>query len=151
MERPEITPPTEDARFPSGPWTGFFLQPDLPGRHAMELILTFKDGQVTGDGRDRVGAFLIRGRFQTEDGRCWWTKSYVGLHDVSYQGYNEGRGIWGLWEIEAPWRGGFHIWPEGMSDPTRPKMSESEDLPVLDALYEDADAEQVMVTVGAGD
>ncbi len=149
MERPELNIPIEDARFPSGKWTGFFLQPDIPGRHSMELILKFVDGQVTGEGRDRIGAFLIRGRFQVEDGRCWWTKSYIGLHDVTYQGYNEGKGIWGLWEIEPPWRGGFHIWPEGMADPTNPKLSESQDLPVLDEIYEDAEADRVMVTVGA--
>ena len=31
-----------DPRFPSGPWTGFFLQKLLPGRHVMELRLTFR-------------------------------------------------------------------------------------------------------------
>lgn len=148
MSRPENVPPSDDARFPSGPWTGFFLQPDLPGRHAMELHLTFTEGQVQGEGRDRIGAFLIRGRFQVEDGRCWWTKAYLGLHDVHYQGYNEGKGIWGLWEIETPWRGGFHIWPEGMDDPTKPRMTTSEDLPIS-FEYEDAEVEAVTVTVGA--
>ena len=29
-ENLEVEP---DERFPSGPWTGFFLQPILPGRH----------------------------------------------------------------------------------------------------------------------
>ena len=102
----------------------------MPGKHTMELILEFSEGQIRGEGRDRVGAFLIRGRFQVEDGRCWWTKSYPGLHDVSYQGYNEGKGIWGMWEIASYWRGGFHIWPEAMGDPTTPAMSEAaEDFP----------------------
>lgn len=138
----------DDARFPSGPWVGFFLQPDRPGRHPMELHLTFKDEQVQGEGRDRVGAFLIKGRFQIEDGRCWWTKAYVGQHEVHYQGYNEGKGIWGLWEMEAPWRGGFHIWPEGMEDPTTPRSRASEDLPLF-LEYEDAEADNVLVMVPA--
>lgn len=146
--RPETPTPSEDARFPSGPWTGFFLHPTMPGRHTMELILTFADGTISGEGRDWVGAFLMRGKYQVEDGRCWWTKTYIGRHDVSYRGYNEGKGIWGMWEIEAPWRGGFHIWPEGMADPTKPRMSVEEELPAFVDSYEDAEAEAVTVTVG---
>jgi hypothetical protein len=138
--------PCDDPRFPSGPWVGFFLQPLLPGKHMMELVLEFSEGQVLGEGRDRIGLFLIRGRFQVEDGRCWWTKTYVGRHDVSYQGYNEGKGIWGRWEIYSPWSGGFHIWPEGMSDPTQPRMSTAEELPAYVDDFADADA--VVVTVG---
>ena len=44
-------PVESDDRFPSGPWKGFFLQPILPGRHWMELILTFREGVMTGEGR----------------------------------------------------------------------------------------------------
>jgi hypothetical protein len=125
-----------DPRFPSGPWTGFFLQPALPGRHRMELRLTFKSGVVTGEGRDWVGNFVIRGRYSIEDGKCHWTKRYLARHDVFYQGYNEGKGIWGVWEIPPEqnaglvWRGGFHIWPEGLPDPTQPTLSEEADLPI---------------------
>ena len=93
----------------------------------MELKLTFRQGSLTGEGRDMIGPFMIRGRYQVEDGQCWWTKRYVGKHDVFYHGYNEGKGIWGLWEIPPSWKGGFHIWPEAMGDPTRPKLSESID------------------------
>ncbi|MBM4068105.1 MAG: hypothetical protein FJ271_04075 [Planctomycetes bacterium] len=125
-----------DPRFPSGPWTGFFLQPALPGRHLMELHLTFRHGQITGQGRDWVGKFLIRGRYELADGKCHWTKRYLGKHDVFYKGFNEGKGIWGVWEISAEQnlgftsRGGFHIWPEGMPDPTQPTLSEEADLPL---------------------
>ncbi len=125
-----------DPRFPSGPWTGFFLQPVLPGRHRMELHLTFRQGSMTGEGRDWVGAFVVRGRYSMADGKCHWTKRYVGKHDVFYQGYNEGKGIWGTWEIPAHgwavgvrWTGGFHIWPEGMGDPTGEALTEQADLP----------------------
>jgi hypothetical protein len=90
------------------------LQPALPGKHEMELELRFRKGQIRGEGRDWVGEFIVRGTYQIEDGRCWWTKRYVSKHDVAYQGYNEGRGIWGLWELtDPPWRGGFQIWPVG--------------------------------------
>lgn len=135
-----MTTPTPDGletdpRFPSGPWTGFFVQPLIPGRHLMELRLTFRSGEMTGEGRDWVGDFVVRGRYAIEDGKCYWTKRYVGKHDVFYKGYNEGKGIWGTWEIppsqgDSGWHGGFHIWPEGMGDPTRPALAAEADLPV---------------------
>src|SRR5438552_14013919 len=115
-ERP---PPLEtDPRFPSGPWTGFFLQKTLPGKHMMELRLTFQNGTLTGEGRDWVGQFHIKGQYSTADGKCHWTKKYLGKHDVFYQGYGEDKGIRGVWEIVLPGqgnvaRGGLHIWPEG--------------------------------------
>jgi hypothetical protein len=96
----------------------------------MELSLTFQQGVMVGEGRDLIGAFLIRGRYQLEDGQCWWTKRYLGKHDVSYHGYNEGKGIWGLWEIPPGWRGGFQIWPESMGDPYRPRMAVARDQPL---------------------
>ena len=103
-----------DPRFPSGPWRGFFLMDHWPGRHHMELLLTFRQGVMTGEGRDRIGSFLIRGKYNLDDGKCHWTKRYIGKHDVAYQGYNEGKGIWGVWEMTID-RGGFHIWPDGMA------------------------------------
>jgi len=123
-------PPVEtDPRFPSGPWQGFFLMAHLPGRHRMELHLSFCQGVMTGEGRDLIGPFLIRGKYNLDDGKCRWTKRYIGKHDVAYQGYNEGKGIWGLWEIPPSWRGGFHIWPSAMGDPTSPKLAEAIDGP----------------------
>jgi hypothetical protein len=101
----------------------------LPGRHRMELHLNFRQGIMTGEGRDMIGQFLIRGKYKVEDGKCAWTKRYVGKHDVAYQGYNEGKGIWGVWEIPPFHRGGFHIWPTAMGDPTSPRLAESIDEP----------------------
>jgi hypothetical protein len=123
-----------DSRFPSGPWTGFFLQPVIPpGKHPMDLKLTFRKGVVTGEGHDRVGLFLVKGRYQVDDGQCWWSKRYVGFHDVSYRGYNEGKGIWGQWAIPPLLHGGFHIWPVGMGDPTLERLREEAEIPVLAA------------------
>jgi hypothetical protein len=125
-----------DPRFPSGPWTGFFLDPRLPGRHLMELRLTFRGGSLSGEGRDWVGLFVLRGRYDLADGTCHWTKRYLGKHDVFYRGYNEGKGIWGTWEIRDLGRGGFHIWPEGMADPTQPTLTEEADLPAPEEVIE---------------
>jgi len=118
-----------DDRFPSGPWEGYFLEPRLSNRFRMELSLEFADGRMTGDGLDYVGPFVIHGRYDTNDGKCTWVKQYLGQHAVYYEGYNEGRGIWGTWEIRQIGRGGFHIWPEGMSGTSSEKAAESEDLP----------------------
>ena len=77
-----------------------------------------------------IGPFLIRGKYNIDDGKCHWTKRYIDKHDVAYQGYNEGKGIWGIWEIPPTWRGGFHIWPTAMGDPTSPKLAEAIDEPI---------------------
>ena len=129
-----------DPNFPSGPWTGFFLQAHIPaGKHRMDLRLTFQSGVMTGDGLDLVGEFTITGRYEVESGHCHWTKRYVGKHDVFYKGFNEGKGIWGVWEIPLTLRGGFHIWPEGMPDPTGDHLAAEADLPVDDRELVTAD------------
>jgi hypothetical protein len=109
-----------DPRFPSGRWTGFYIQPWIPGRHIMTLDLTFRAGQMEAQGTDRVGAFTFSGSYDPDNGECRWTKQYRGKHRVTYAGVNEGKGIWGVWEIRFLRglyrdRGVFHLWPEGMS------------------------------------
>ena len=121
----------QDDRFPTGPWEGYFLQPGLPGRHGMELILSFRQGAMRGEGRDVVGDFLIKGTYDCESGKCWWSKRYIGRHDVAYLGYAEGRGIWGTWEITSSFKGGFHIWPLGQGSGESERVSEEVDTPAL--------------------
>ena len=99
-----------DELFPSGPWTGFYNY--IPAdKHRMDLHLTFVNGNLTGDGDDNVGPFLIRGHYDEKSRECSWTKTYPGSHDVAYRGFREGKGIWGTWEISLFAHGGFHIWP----------------------------------------
>ena len=99
-----------ESLFPSGPWTGFYNYG--PGeRHRMDLQLTFADGNMSGDGVDDIGRFLLKGRYDTANRECYWTKTYPGSHDVYYRGFREGKGIWGTWEIGLLSHGGFHIWP----------------------------------------
>jgi hypothetical protein len=100
--------------FPSGPWVGFYNY--YPGdRHRMDLTLEFANGHVSGNGIDDVGRFAIAGRYDATNRECRWTKTYIGSHDVFYRGFREGKGIWGTWEIVLT-RGGFHIWPKGVSE-----------------------------------
>lgn len=121
-----------DPRFPSGKWAGFWTDKRLPGKHQMELILSFADSTMTGTGRDLIGTFNVEGAYKLDDGECVFLKQYVGKHVVGYRGFNEGKGIWGTWEIMqqgTKFSGGFHIWPEGMSDPTQPALDEEAEIP----------------------
>jgi hypothetical protein len=120
-ERPQQdhTPGLEtDPRFPSGPWTGFWIQQSM-GRQWMSLRMQFKEGKVTASGSDVVGDFVFTGRYELSDGRCELIKSYLGQHDVEYRGQNQDDGLWlwGVWELDGE-RGGFHLWPAWESDPT---------------------------------
>jgi hypothetical protein len=107
-------PVTHDL-FRSGPWTGFYnYSPQV--KHRMDLDLTFAAGKMTGGGNDDVGRFVIKGQYDAQSLECWWTKTYVGAHDVFYRGFREGKGIWGAWEITVHNHGGFHIWPKRLGE-----------------------------------
>jgi hypothetical protein len=100
-----------DTSFRSGPWTGFYTYRGVSGNCPTDLSLSFDLGRMTGQGADSVGPFVIEGSYDTGSRECNWTKSYVGAHDVHYQGFAEGKGIWGTWQIPSEAQGGFHIWP----------------------------------------
>lgn len=101
----------QDDRFISGRWRGFWIQGPVKSR--TELVLVFRDGRVSGEGRDWVGDFLIRGDYDPETGRVGWLKQYVGAHAIRYDGAAEtGEGIWGVWRMLPDEKGGFQIWPE---------------------------------------
>lgn len=102
-----------DARFISGPWTGFYMYRGDAARCRMDLALHFANGSLRGSGSDGVGRFVVSGAYDEAAGECTWVKTYPGSHDVAYRGFAEGKGIWGTWEISAHCRGGFHIWPRG--------------------------------------
>jgi hypothetical protein len=90
----------------------------------MQLHLTFANGKIGGDGSDDIGRFLIKGRYDGHASECYWTKSYVGSHDVSYRGFRGDKGIWDTWEIGILNHGGFHIWPKQAGDSTAAAESE---------------------------
>jgi len=130
----------QDPRFPGGPWTGFFLQYWLPGRHPTNVDLTCRAGELTGSGRDWVGPYTVDGQYDLVTGRCEWTKQYLGKHSVAYRGINDGRGIWGVWEIRQLAglyidRGGFHIWPKGTDLSEDSEKTEQAVLAVMRAEY----------------
>jgi len=125
-----------DSRFPSGPWLGFYNY--RPGnRHRMDLSLTFANGNLSGDGNDDVGPFLLRGKYEAQSGECYWTKTYPGSHDVFYRGFREGKGIWGTWEIHPDCHGGFHIWPRSAGECEEQTTSAEQSQPVDAIAAED--------------
>ncbi len=111
-----------DDLFPSGPWVGFYNYSRSNEKHRMDLDLSFANGNMTGTGADDVGRFLIKGRYDSGAKECYWTKSYVGAHDVFYRGFREGKGIWGVWELSLG-RGGFHIWPRQFGESAGESLS----------------------------
>jgi hypothetical protein len=115
--------------FPSGPWTGFYNYGRSTRKHRMDLVMTFADHRVSGDGSDDIGRFVINGRFDETSGECYWTKAYIVGHDVYYRGFREGKGIWGLWELPNE-SGGFHIWPLGQGEGEQDYESAEEPAPV---------------------
>jgi hypothetical protein len=133
-----------DPRFPSGPWTGFWLQKAMPGKHQMRLSLSFVDGRISGAGVDVVGPFTFVGRYDLKTGRCTMTKRYDGAHQLLYEGTNEGESLWlwGLWTVPLD-QGGFHLWPEGEEDPTARRLKATREIP--------SSAKGGGVLVGAGD
>ena len=81
--------------FPSGPWTGFYDYGRSTRKHRMDLALTFCYHTISGDGSDDIGRFFLAGRFDDAKGECYWTKSYIGAHDVYYRGFREGAKAFG--------------------------------------------------------
>ncbi len=106
----------------------------------MQLHLTFANGSMSGNGMDDIGRFLIRGRYDAANRECYWTKTYIGGHDVFYRGFREGKGIWGTWEIQVFGHGGFHIWPrqagEGAEETEQAELEEPVDAIATDTPVE---------------
>ena len=122
-----------DDRFPSGDWRGFFLEPKENDRRTwMDLVLSFCDGQIKGDGKDRIGNFSFTGTYDTTSGLVWIDKHYLERHHIFYRGYADGtnKGIWGIWEFGGYSKGGWHIWPKKLGDLTVLSRTEEAEVPV---------------------
>ncbi len=114
------------SKFPSGEWIGFYVYSARAKRFLMDLVLTFAENRISGDGCDGIGPFEIAGDYSETTMECSWFKSYIGRHSVDYFGHREGKGIWGTWSLPKA-KGGFHIWPIG-SQPSLDAVSSEEDV-----------------------
>ena len=99
------------AAFQSGEWRGYYTYTGRTRKHRMDIALEFRNGKVSGEGRDDIGDFVLSGSYNASSRECFWRKEYIGRHTVVYEGFGEGRRIWGTWSIN--WTGGFMIWPVG--------------------------------------
>ena len=126
--------------FASGAWRGFYVYGGGETRHPMSLHLKFHEGNVTGDGDDDIGPFLIRGHYVLETLEVYWTKAYLGKHSVYYRGFGEPARIWGTWELPGV-SGGFKIWPEGGAGGARVAASAEAESPA-DAVPHPVGAER---------
>ena len=114
--------------FPSGQWTGFFLEDHRPEKGWMHLYLNFQNGVIEGEGTDYVGPWHINGTYSEDDSTCQWVKQYLGQHQVVYSGKWTEQGIMGNWTIGTMYTGQFHIWPASRGDIQQ--MYLEEDIPV---------------------
>jgi hypothetical protein len=76
----------------------------------MDLNFRFHQGKIDGEGADGLDTFVIAGFYDTAKMECNWRKIYPTRAAVDYQGYREGKGIWGRWKVQTA-TGGFHVWP----------------------------------------
>ncbi len=69
------------------------------GRRPMEqLRLAVAPPRIEGSGTDCIGSFLLDGVI-TSGGGVTLQKTYVGKHDVTYDGHYDGEGrMWGTWK-----------------------------------------------------
>jgi hypothetical protein len=98
--------------YPSGKWEGFWVQ-ELWGRQSMRAFeLHFRNGEITGGGRDVVGTFTFAGQCDPHTGRVVMVKQYHLKHRVMYDGMPDGEGsIVGTWSIGPDWTGSFLLRP----------------------------------------
>ena len=80
------------------PCTGWWEQRWF-GRRPMEpLRLAFSPPCIEGSGTDCIGPFVLDGVITTGGGVSL-QKTYVGKHDVIYDGHYDGEGrLWGTWK-----------------------------------------------------
>lgn len=104
--------------FSSGSWRGYWEQPVYGRQEMRELVLRFADGEVTGEGRDCIGPFTLRGTYDPS-GSVTLIKQYLERHQVLYQGLHDGEGtIFGRWSIGPYWSGTFALAPLVKLPPT---------------------------------
>lgn len=98
--------------YPSGPWQGFWEQPELGRQPMKDFVLRFEGNTITGEGEDIVGPFVFHGHCDPRTGRITMIKQYLGRHRVHYAGEPDGEGsIFGTWHIEGYNSGPFLIRP----------------------------------------
>ncbi len=126
--------PEAETLIPSGPWHGFYTYRTMSSRHRMDLRLEFRGGKITGTGVDDIGRFAIAGRYDVENLKCTWRKTYLGAHTVLYDGVYDLGSIYGVWTIPPSSKGGFRIWPGARGEGEARYVEAAEDAPVEESV-----------------
>jgi len=98
--------------YPSGKWEGFWVQEGYGRQPMTPFFLTFREGKVTGKGKDIIGPFVFEGEYEEATGQVRLIKQYLFRHVVIYIGQPDGEGsIHGTWHIGDAHKGPFLIRP----------------------------------------
>ena len=142
--------PETDPRFKTGRWKGFWIQG--AARSRTELDLRFDGGEVSGDGHDWVGDYVLSGVYDLETGKVSWVKAYLDSHTVEYDGCAEtSNGIWGMWSIGTYDKGGFQIWPEDQEGEERNALAAAQEREIVHIAWSPsqvAEHELASLTIG---
>jgi hypothetical protein len=87
----------------TGTWSGYYLYSPSLNPHSVHqtMDLTFKDGEVSGSGKDdEIGTFSIQGGYSEADGSIRFFKSYPD-HIVMYVGKMSSQTIKGTWALKT--------------------------------------------------
>ena len=80
------------------PCSGWWEQRWFGRRPMDQLRLAFSSPRIAGSGTDCIGPFALEGVI-TSGGGVSLQKTYVGMHDVTYDGQYDGEGrMWGTWK-----------------------------------------------------
>ena len=81
----------------SAPCDGWWEQRWFGRRPMNQLRLAFAPPMLEGSGTDCIGPFLLDGVI-SQGGGVSLQKTYLGQHDVAYEGHYDGEGrMWGEW------------------------------------------------------
>jgi hypothetical protein len=82
----------------SAPCSGWWEQRWFGRRPMEQLRLAVAPPRIEGSGTDCIGPFVLDGLI-TAGGQVSLQKTYVGEHDVTYDGHYDGEGrMWGTWK-----------------------------------------------------
>ena len=82
------------------PWEGYLIQEGQQYDMYFENFQINADWSLWGSGADAIGEFTCYGTCDN-NGKCEFTKEYIGQHSVYYRGQFNGKRIRGKWHIQG--------------------------------------------------
>jgi len=108
----------------------------ISGRNMMELRSNLSEtGHRCREGRDWFGDFLIRGRYDVADGKCYWNQNASRKHTSTTRGSTKAKASGAWWEIlswQAPLRHAGSTLAKGMGGSSDDHLGSNWILPVAE-------------------